>query len=224
IGSPGRTIVRINVPVGLRTLRQAFYGQDRSSFQVKSAQPAGLLAHSAGSVGLSCTECSGLGQFDRVRPVAGRLVGHVVGYVQKAWASHWAQDRSKKGQLWALGCKWPRLQPFGQVMPIRLASCICSCVKAWQPILYKYRPSLTIIDISFYLWHGEEFKREEAVWLWIPKAKRKELRIVVKPRSREDSISERLYGVWVDRVRNELIIAYRADKTHCNLCIESHLI
>ncbi|KAG5373569.1 hypothetical protein IGI04_043113, partial [Brassica rapa subsp. trilocularis] len=34
-------------------------------------------------------------------------------------------DRPNKGQLWALGCKWPRLQPFGQVMPIRLVSCTC---------------------------------------------------------------------------------------------------
>ena len=47
---------------------------------------------------------------------------------------------------------------------------------------------------------------------------------MVKPRSREDSISERLYGVWVDRVRNELIIAYITDKTHCKLCIKSHFI
>ncbi|KAF2535063.1 hypothetical protein F2Q68_00019978 [Brassica cretica] len=45
--------------------------------------------------------------------------------------------------------------------------------------------------------------------------------IVVKLRSREESTSERLCGVWVDRVRNGLIIAYR---THCNLCIESHLV
>ncbi|KAG2266439.1 hypothetical protein Bca52824_073518 [Brassica carinata] len=44
--------------------------------------------------------------------------------------------------------------------------------------------------------------------------------IVVKPKSHEDSISEGQCGKWVDCVRNELIIAYR---THCNLCIESHL-
>lgn len=42
---------------------------------------------------------------------------------------------------------------------------------------------------------------------------------MVKPRSREDSISERLCGVWVDRVRNELIIAY---STNCKFCIGSH--
>ena len=43
---------------------------------------------------------------------------------------------------------------------------------------------------------------------------------MVKPKSHEDSISEGQCGMWVDCVRNELIIAY---KTHCNLCIESHL-
>ncbi|KAF3575307.1 hypothetical protein F2Q69_00059495 [Brassica cretica] len=54
-------MVRGNVPASLRTLRQAFHGQDRSSTKLgsvhsssastKSAPLAGLLAHSAGSAG-----------------------------------------------------------------------------------------------------------------------------------------------------------------------------
>ncbi|KAG5388340.1 hypothetical protein IGI04_029881 [Brassica rapa subsp. trilocularis] len=47
-----------------------------------------------------------------------------------------------------------------------------------------------------------------------------ELRMVlVKPRSREGSVSERLCNVWLDDARDELVIVYETVK---KLCIESH--
>nr|VDC91772.1 unnamed protein product [Brassica oleracea] len=48
-----------------------------------------------------------------------------------------------------------------------------------------------------------------------------ELRMVlVKPRSREGSVSERLCNVWLDDVRDELVIVYETVK---KLCIGSHV-
>ncbi|KAF3543983.1 hypothetical protein DY000_02004595 [Brassica cretica] len=48
-----------------------------------------------------------------------------------------------------------------------------------------------------------------------------ELRMVlVKPRSREGSISERLCNVWLDDTRDELVIVYETVK---KLCIGSHV-
>ncbi|WZY87379.1 hypothetical protein YC2023_033763 [Brassica napus] len=48
-----------------------------------------------------------------------------------------------------------------------------------------------------------------------------ELRMVlVKPRSREGSVSERLCNVWIDDARDELVIVYETVK---KLCIESHV-
>ncbi|WZZ15293.1 hypothetical protein YC2023_108382 [Brassica napus] len=48
-----------------------------------------------------------------------------------------------------------------------------------------------------------------------------ELRMVlVKPRSREGSVSERLCNVWLDDARDELVIVYETVK---KLCIESHV-
>ncbi|WZY72151.1 hypothetical protein YC2023_004391 [Brassica napus] len=48
-----------------------------------------------------------------------------------------------------------------------------------------------------------------------------ELRMVlVKPRSREGSVSERLCNVWLDDTRDELVIVYETVK---KLCIESHV-
>uniref|UniRef100_A0A0D3BVF1 Uncharacterized protein n=1 Tax=Brassica oleracea var. oleracea TaxID=109376 RepID=A0A0D3BVF1_BRAOL len=48
-----------------------------------------------------------------------------------------------------------------------------------------------------------------------------ELRMVlVKPRSREGSISERLCNVWLDDARDELVIVYETVK---KLCIGSHV-
>ncbi|KAG2312239.1 hypothetical protein Bca52824_023796 [Brassica carinata] len=44
--------------------------------------------------------------------------------------------------------------------------------------------------------------------------------VVVKPRSREDSISERLCSVWLDNIREELVIVY---ETVNKLCIGSHV-
>ncbi|WZZ15108.1 hypothetical protein YC2023_108197 [Brassica napus] len=49
----------------------------------------------------------------------------------------------------------------------------------------------------------------------------KELRMVlVKARSREGSINERLCNVWVDDARDELVIVYETVK---KLCIGSHV-
>ncbi|KAL0758747.1 hypothetical protein Bca101_074897 [Brassica carinata] len=48
-----------------------------------------------------------------------------------------------------------------------------------------------------------------------------ELRMVlVKPRSREGSVSERLCNVWLDDARDELVIGYETVK---KLCIGSHV-
>ncbi|WZZ15632.1 hypothetical protein YC2023_108721 [Brassica napus] len=48
-----------------------------------------------------------------------------------------------------------------------------------------------------------------------------ELRMVlVKPRSREGSVSERLCNVWLDDTRDELVIVYETIK---KLCIGSHV-
>ncbi|KAG5393670.1 hypothetical protein IGI04_023633 [Brassica rapa subsp. trilocularis] len=48
-----------------------------------------------------------------------------------------------------------------------------------------------------------------------------ELRMVmVKPRSREGSVSERLCNVWLDDARDELVIVY---ETVNKLCIGSHV-
>ncbi|WZZ86039.1 hypothetical protein YC2023_114618 [Brassica napus] len=53
------------------------------------------------------------------------------------------------------------------------------------------------------------------IWLWF-----QELRMVlVKPRSREGSVSERLCNV-LDDARDELVIVYETVK---NLCIGSHV-
>ncbi|KAG2255534.1 hypothetical protein Bca52824_074828 [Brassica carinata] len=50
---------------------------------------------------------------------------------------------------------------------------------------------------------------------------RKELRMVlVKPRRREGSVSERLCNVWLDDARDELVIVYETVK---KLCIGSHV-
>ncbi|WZZ26239.1 hypothetical protein YC2023_009641 [Brassica napus] len=50
---------------------------------------------------------------------------------------------------------------------------------------------------------------------------RSELRMVlVKPRSREGSVSERLCNVWLDDARDELVIVYETVK---KLCIGSHV-
>ena len=54
------------------------------------------------------------------------------------------------------------------------------------------------------------------IWWWF-----QELRMVlVKPRSREGSVSERLCNVWLDDTRDELVIVYEIVK---KLCIESHV-
>ena len=54
------------------------------------------------------------------------------------------------------------------------------------------------------------------IWLWFL-----ELRIVlVEPRSREGSVSERLCSVWLDDARDELVIVYETVK---KLCIGSHV-
>ena len=54
------------------------------------------------------------------------------------------------------------------------------------------------------------------IWLWF-----QELRMVlVKPRSREGSVSERLCNMWLDDARDELVIVYETVK---KLCIESHV-
>ena len=54
------------------------------------------------------------------------------------------------------------------------------------------------------------------IWLWF-----QELRMVlVKPRSREGSVSERLCNVWLDDARDELVIVY---ETVNKLCIGSHV-
>ena len=46
------------------------------------------------------------------------------------------------------------------------------------------------------------------IWLWF-----QELRMVlVKPRSREGSVSERLCNVWLDDARDELVIVYETIK------------
>ncbi|WZY93714.1 hypothetical protein YC2023_066043 [Brassica napus] len=48
-----------------------------------------------------------------------------------------------------------------------------------------------------------------------------ELRMVlVKPRSCEGSVSERLCNVWVDDARDEIVIVYETIK---KLCIRSHV-
>ncbi|KAG2330065.1 hypothetical protein Bca4012_020380 [Brassica carinata] len=44
--------------------------------------------------------------------------------------------------------------------------------------------------------------------------------VVVKPRSRKDSVSERLCSVWLDNIREELVIVY---ETVNKLCIGSHV-
>ncbi|KAF3566992.1 hypothetical protein DY000_02014503 [Brassica cretica] len=44
--------------------------------------------------------------------------------------------------------------------------------------------------------------------------------VLVKPRSREGSVSERLCNVWLDDVRDELVIVYETIK---KLCIGSHV-
>ncbi|WZY93730.1 hypothetical protein YC2023_066059 [Brassica napus] len=54
-----------------------------------------------------------------------------------------------------------------------------------------------------------------------PDLVQKELRMVlVKPRSREGSVSERLCNVWLDDAREELVIVYETVK---KLCIGSHV-
>ncbi|CAG7875899.1 unnamed protein product [Brassica rapa] len=54
-----------------------------------------------------------------------------------------------------------------------------------------------------------------------PDVVHKELRMVlVKPRSREGSVSERLCNVWLDDARDELVIVYETVK---KLSIESHV-
>ncbi|KAL0753578.1 hypothetical protein YC2023_099071 [Brassica napus] len=54
------------------------------------------------------------------------------------------------------------------------------------------------------------------MWLWF-----QELRMVlVKPRSREGSVSERLCSVWLDDAREEMVIVYEI--VH-KLCIGSHV-
>ncbi|KAL0886325.1 hypothetical protein Bca101_010308 [Brassica carinata] len=54
------------------------------------------------------------------------------------------------------------------------------------------------------------------IWLWF-----QELRlVVVKARSREDSVSETLCSVWLDNVREELVIVY---ETVNKLFIGSHV-
>ncbi|KAG5400721.1 hypothetical protein IGI04_015328 [Brassica rapa subsp. trilocularis] len=125
IGLSGRPWLEGNIPASLRTLRQVFHGQDRSLASTKSVPLAGLLAHSAEAAGSQLISArrtvrvsgrwsgSGLGGRPCGLGTDGSL-GKSIGYVQKAWVSLWAQDRPKKGQLWALGCKWPRMQPFGQ--------------------------------------------------------------------------------------------------------------
>ncbi|KAG2324222.1 hypothetical protein Bca52824_006950 [Brassica carinata] len=62
----------------------------------------------------------------------------------------------------------------------------------------------------------EELLDPKPDWAWAslwPKVKQgranQELRmVVVKPRSREDSVSERLASVWLDNIREELVIVY----------------
>ena len=44
--------------------------------------------------------------------------------------------------------------------------------------------------------------------------------VLVKPRSREGSVSERLCNVWLDDARDELVIVYETVK---KLCIRSHV-
>ncbi|KAL0758877.1 hypothetical protein Bca101_075027 [Brassica carinata] len=44
--------------------------------------------------------------------------------------------------------------------------------------------------------------------------------VLVKPRSRESSVSERLCNVWLDDARDELVIVYETVK---KLCIGSHV-
>ena len=45
--------------------------------------------------------------------------------------------------------------------------------------------------------------------------------VLVKPRSREGSVSERLCNLWVDDARDELVIVYETVK---KLCIGSHFL
>ena len=44
--------------------------------------------------------------------------------------------------------------------------------------------------------------------------------VLVKPRSREGSVSERLCNMWLDDARDELVIVY---ETVEKLCTESHV-
>ncbi|KAG2252971.1 hypothetical protein Bca52824_083107 [Brassica carinata] len=54
-----------------------------------------------------------------------------------------------------------------------------------------------------------------------PEVVQKELRtVLVKPRSCEGSVSERLCNVWLDDARDELVIVY---ETVNKLCIGSHV-
>ncbi|KAL0649817.1 hypothetical protein Bca4012_092508 [Brassica carinata] len=65
---------------------------------------------------------------------------------------------------------------------------------------------------------GDQDKENQVVVqkLWF-----QELRMVlVKPRSREGSVNERLCNVWLDDARDELVIVY---ETVNKLCIGSHV-
>ncbi|KAG5377692.1 hypothetical protein IGI04_025534 [Brassica rapa subsp. trilocularis] len=139
--------------------------------------------------------------------------------VSKGWSSkrcHWIKALAdpvgnslwlQSGWAWALlGCMDPNLGP-DQVR---------RSVSLWAGLMeWPTKPSLTE-------WLDETMdnpvmvgSRSFELGLVL------ELRLIlVKPRSRENSINERLCSVRVDHVRNKLITAYR---THCNFCIGSHL-
>ncbi|CAG7863509.1 unnamed protein product, partial [Brassica rapa] len=66
-----------------------------------------------------------------------------------------------------------------------------------------------------------EIKTRRRAWRTQTWFTRYELRMVlVKPRSREGSVSERLCNVWLDDARDALVIVYETVK---KLCIESHV-
>ncbi|KAF3579361.1 hypothetical protein DY000_02031034 [Brassica cretica] len=138
-------MVRGNVPASLRTLRQAFHGQERRSDRL--LKPSGLSLRLTRPIGS--------------RPKAG----------------------SGKGVRWAI-----ELDFMGRsnLDSIRL-------------------DGLDTIDrfIFFMFMLTEELRM-----------------VMVKPRSREGSVGERLCNVWLDDARDELVIVYETVK---KLCIGSHV-
>ncbi|KAF3535005.1 hypothetical protein F2Q69_00022586 [Brassica cretica] len=237
-------MVRRNVPAGLRKLDQA----QPTSFQINSAQSDGQLAHSAWSAG---SQLNLAGQSVRVsgswtgsgtdgRP-CGLGTDWSLGYVQKAWVSDWAQDRPKKGQLWALGCKWPRGKekcpekdsnpvvqstkaghthgsdsPYGR-LDQRLGylnGCklpkVMSCKEARESKGYEFRKDVRSVPRksrwtwAITQWYGSRPWAKSGLADCSKIVLIEELRLImVNPKSREDSISERLCGVWAGESKSE---------------------